>query len=327
MNENTRAKTIIELLFKRVDEFSTEQKIKEVIDEELNKINSEADKLSFLNKLEIQDRKLFIELPDLQKKDIHSLLYKLHVNIQMQIKYARNQICFDKNLSFLMIENEHFERSLQQFDEKLNVTSSFIEKSDFIKAEIKRIKEAFIQPIITTSPNMIPGSLMNYSNYRKHGYEWLSAGQDWPIKKIIESAKSSYLAGGGRLYGDREFDNAIVDNLRDGVSYILYEKFLNEQLTKSESKKVKIENSTKKKRTTIPNKLRALLQQEIKSSCPFCASHEVAHFEIHHIDENPSNNDKANLLMLCPICHSKITKGDITLDEVISMKNKLSQSG
>ncbi|HRN28025.1 MAG: HNH endonuclease [Ignavibacteriaceae bacterium] len=83
-----------------------------------------------------------------------------------------------------------------------------------------------------------------------------------------------------------------------------------------------MEPNGKKKRTRIPreNKIRAELQKEIKSVCPFCDSTDVGHFEIHHIDENPSRNEINNLLLVCPTCHSKITKGDITLDQVINTK-------
>ena len=76
-------------------------------------------------------------------------------------------------------------------------------------------------------------------------------------------------------------------------------------------------------RKTIPARIRAALQKEIVSSCPFCENTEVEHFEVHHIDEDHGNNDRANLLMLCPLCHSKITKGDITVDEVILRKQEL----
>jgi len=83
----------------------------------------------------------------------------------------------------------------------------------------------------------------------------------------------------------------------------------------------------KKTRASIPkvNKVRAELQKEIGSLCPFCDTTEVGHFEIHHIDENPSNNDQGNLLLLCPICHSKITKGDIPQIEVFKKKIALIQ--
>ena len=82
---------------------------------------------------------------------------------------------------------------------------------------------------------------------------------------------------------------------------------------------------TKKIRTRIKQitKVRSILQQEINSSCPFCNNMDVGHFEIHHIDENPDNNEIENLILLCPICHSKITKGDIIQSEVESIKRKL----
>jgi hypothetical protein len=78
----------------------------------------------------------------------------------------------------------------------------------------------------------------------------------------------------------------------------------------------------KKSRKPIPQekKVRAVLQKEIDSQCPFCPSEEVGHFEIHHIDEDPSNNSQANLLLVCPTCHSKITKKDITQNEVLKAK-------
>jgi hypothetical protein len=81
----------------------------------------------------------------------------------------------------------------------------------------------------------------------------------------------------------------------------------------------------KKARKRIPqeNKIRAELQKEINSLCPFCENADVGHFEIHHIDEDPSNNDTGNLLLLCPICHSKITKGDITQLETLKKKISL----
>lgn len=76
-------------------------------------------------------------------------------------------------------------------------------------------------------------------------------------------------------------------------------------------------------RKSIPVRIRAGLQREIGSVCPFCDNADVEHFEVHHIDEDHGNNDRLNLLMLCPLCHSKITKGDITMEEVKSKKVQL----
>ncbi len=82
---------------------------------------------------------------------------------------------------------------------------------------------------------------------------------------------------------------------------------------------------TKKIRNEIPqrNKVKAKLQQEINSICPFCDNDDVGHFQIHHIDSDPLNNENSNLILLCPLCHSKITKGDISIDQVIKTKKQL----
>ncbi|MBK8872390.1 MAG: HNH endonuclease [Bacteroidetes bacterium] len=80
-----------------------------------------------------------------------------------------------------------------------------------------------------------------------------------------------------------------------------------------------------KNRKPIPYKIKAILQKEIGSVCPFCTNKDVEHFEIHHIDENPEKNELSNLIMLCPTCHSKITKGDISLQTVIETKIKVSK--
>lgn len=77
-------------------------------------------------------------------------------------------------------------------------------------------------------------------------------------------------------------------------------------------------------RKTIPQKMKMLLQREIASTCPFCDSSDVDHFHFHHIDENSENDNISNLLMLCPTCHSKITKGDINRAEVETKKEEVS---
>jgi len=84
-------------------------------------------------------------------------------------------------------------------------------------------------------------------------------------------------------------------------------------------------SNNRKQRTPIkqPMKIRAVLQQEIGSVCPICNSNEVGHFQIHHIDEDPSNNDLSNLILICPTCHSKITKGEITQQKVVELKGNL----
>jgi len=79
-----------------------------------------------------------------------------------------------------------------------------------------------------------------------------------------------------------------------------------------------------KQRRRIPKhqKIRAELQKEIGSRCPFCINEEVGHFEIHHIDENNSNNVFENLLLLCSTCHSKFTKKEWPISKARQQKDE-----
>lgn len=81
----------------------------------------------------------------------------------------------------------------------------------------------------------------------------------------------------------------------------------------------------KKSRTKIPQetKVRAMLQKEIGSICPFCDNEDAGHFQIHHIDDDPSNHAMENLLLVCAGCHSKITKNDISQIDVLKRKVQL----
>lgn len=79
-------------------------------------------------------------------------------------------------------------------------------------------------------------------------------------------------------------------------------------------------------RKQIPQRVRALLQKEIKSECPFCSITDIDCFEVHHIDGTNSNNTYSNLIMVCPTCHTKIEKGGISLNTVLLKKQQLATS-
>lgn len=79
------------------------------------------------------------------------------------------------------------------------------------------------------------------------------------------------------------------------------------------------------KRKSIPRKIQVRLLMDVELRCPFCGNKDADHFQIHHIDENTENNTIQNLMMICPTCHSKITKADYTREDVIRVKQKLGQ--
>jgi len=80
----------------------------------------------------------------------------------------------------------------------------------------------------------------------------------------------------------------------------------------------------KKSRTPIRGlpKLKAELQKEIGSRCPFCLTEDIGHFHIHHIDENPNNHDYKNLLLICQNCHSKFTKNEWPFSKARQQKDE-----
>jgi hypothetical protein len=53
-------------------------------------------------------------------------------------------------------------------------------------------------------------------------------------------------------------------------------------------------------RRPIPKAVREQVLKEYKHHCAICRQD---HPQLHHIDENPSNNDPLNLIPLCPNCH------------------------
>ncbi len=59
-----------------------------------------------------------------------------------------------------------------------------------------------------------------------------------------------------------------------------------------------------------------------KCPIPHC-THEAPSLEIHHINENPSNNEYENLIALCPTHHSMVTRGIIDRKSVKLFKGLL----
>jgi len=47
--------------------------------------------------------------------------------------------------------------------------------------------------------------------------------------------------------------------------------------------------------------------------CQFCGTHinDLSRLEVHHIDKNRNNNEKSNLIVLCPSCHKKADHGTL----------------
>lgn len=118
----------------------------------------------------------------------------------------------------------------------------------------------------------------------------------------------------GSYDNERQYQKSKIIKTKHFSECAEFNKFIFEQY----------KQNNRKKRSFVSQKIRSLLQKEINSQCPFCSNSDVGHFQVHHIDENPSNNNIDNLIMLCPNCHSKVTKNDIESNEVQRMKKQLS---
>lgn len=62
------------------------------------------------------------------------------------------------------------------------------------------------------------------------------------------------------------------------------------------------------------NNYRLIALRHYSKQCSVCGWNEDDNIlEVHHIDENRQNNDIDNLIVLCPICHRKLTSHKYTL--------------
>jgi len=81
-----------------------------------------------------------------------------------------------------------------------------------------------------------------------------------------------------------------------------------------------------KKRTPIPSEISAQILFESDRTCCVC-NHRGRNIQIHHIDENPSNNNPENLAVLCLECHNDtMIKGGfgrkLNADQVVIFKKE-----
>lgn len=77
-------------------------------------------------------------------------------------------------------------------------------------------------------------------------------------------------------------------------------------------------------------RLKAFSTYDHKCAC--CGwDEDIRILEVHHIDENHDNNSIDNLIILCPICHRKITLGyyflDLNMKELIEKERESDEYG
>lgn len=149
-------------------------------------------------------------------------------------------------LSELDNNNPEYEKLLTYYQQKINVSTKYIGKSDFINQELKRIKESYIKPLeVFIGGDFKKVGGINYTEYVKIAYDALLSGNDFELEKIVSGAKQQYLQmlPQGASFNEIEFSNSIVKHLQLGVAYLKYEKFLTDQLNENVKKE---DQSTRK---------------------------------------------------------------------------------
>jgi len=141
-------------------------------------------------------------------------------------------------LSDLVTSNEYYQSRLDELANKLTVTSQFMKEAQFLKEEIERIGNKYIQPskmgVISGGVIMRQYSLDKFVGY---AYDTLKKGYNPKVFDIIKNAENEfkgiyhddpgnieYMVGGGVV------KNSVYNLLKAGVGYLLYEKFLREKL-------------------------------------------------------------------------------------------------
>ncbi len=79
-------------------------------------------------------------------------------------------------------------------------------------------------------------------------------------------------------------------------------------------------------RSSVPSEVQRLVKVEAGHRCSMPNCGATSALEIHHIDDNTGNNDQSNLLLLCAVCHSHVTKGELDQKACLRIKEIIAQT-
>jgi hypothetical protein len=79
------------------------------------------------------------------------------------------------------------------------------------------------------------------------------------------------------------------------------------------------------KRPSMPQDVRrkVLIEASYRCAVPRCLTPLA--IDVHHIDENPANNDESNLIALCPTCHAAFHRKTYAVEAIKFWKLMLQQ--
>lgn len=184
-------------------------------------------------------------------------------------------------MSKTMTQDEFCERIKNYTNDSVEVIGKYINKRTKVKIRCKKCNFEWDFSPTNLAPSNIKRSSFNGCPECK--YETINCsycGKKFKrLKSIIVKNQSGYIYC-SKECGNRHKNELIQNNI----------------------------NSTSYRRN-------AFLNYEHK--CAICGwSEDERILEVHHIDENRNNNNVNNLIILCPICHKKLTLHLYTLDEL-----------
>nr|WP_294991380.1 hypothetical protein [uncultured Sediminibacterium sp.] len=137
----------------------------------------------------------------------------------------------DQTLRNLLENNPEYLAVMQRYEQRHENALSFMTSAEFWQEELNKIKD-YIKPLeIKVGGDFVMGRGFDFTKYQQYAYDWLRAGDNWPIKNIIGNAASEYKSIFGANNHDAAlFDTSIFLSLQRGAAYLMYEKFLKDKL-------------------------------------------------------------------------------------------------
>jgi hypothetical protein len=144
-----------------------------------------------------------------------------------------------KKLSDLGEENIYFENAKKSLEQKLKVAVAFLDRNEFINAEIERINSEYINPPMNVQMKDGERSLevlfFDFGEYCQRAFDLLIHGNDATLSDIIYQAKKDYIKAFKNspesvqhANNSKDFKDTIIAMLSRGVGYLLYRKYLQE---------------------------------------------------------------------------------------------------
>lgn len=138
-------------------------------------------------------------------------------------------------LTDLLINNLYLNDLITNYENRINITSSFLSISDFQKQEIERIDKMYLSPISVKPIGKNTEIIASFSadSYQRYVYDLLMRGEDREIIGLLRNAKMNYLIAFENSYLPSDLSESILTYITRGAAYVKYYQFLKEKITQT----------------------------------------------------------------------------------------------